>query len=196
MSGSRCGDRAMPDNRKGQAMKRLLYCLFLLVAIAHPALPRDLSPAEQNSLRTQIERFQTALSAQDFDVVGRTVPPKVFEFIAGEAGITVEQLRGALTAQMQMALAAVKITEFTMDTQAISLAQTADGTPYALIPTRTVMETGGQTIEAKSHTLALMDGADWYLLRVSDQQQVTILRKVYPSFAEVVFPDGSMQPVK
>ncbi|AVH43380.1 hypothetical protein At1D1609_33270 [Agrobacterium tumefaciens] len=58
------------------------------------------------------------------------------------------------------------------------------------------METGGQTIEAKSHTLALMDGADWYLLRVSDQQQVTILRKVYPSFAEVVFPDGSMQPVK
>ena len=27
-------------------------------------------------------------------------------------------------------------------------------------------------------------------------KQVTILRKVYPSFAEVVFPDGSMQPVK
>ncbi|MFB4373091.1 MULTISPECIES: hypothetical protein [Agrobacterium] len=177
-------------------MKRLLYCLFLLVAIAHPALSRDLSPAEQDSLRTQIERFQTALSTQDFDVVGKTVPPKIFEFIAGEAGITAEQLRGALTAQMQMALAAVKITEFTMDTQAISLAQTSDGTPYALIPTRTVMETGGQTIEAKSHTLALMDGADWYLLRVSDQQQVTILRKVYPSFAEVVFPDGSIQPVK
>ena len=97
---------------------------------------------------------------------------------------------------MQMALAAVKITEFTMDMQAISLAQTPDGTPYALIPTRTVMETGGQTIEAKSHTLALMDGADWYLLRVSDQQQVTVLRKVYPSFAEVAFPDDSMQPVK
>ncbi|AVH43381.1 hypothetical protein At1D1609_33280 [Agrobacterium tumefaciens] len=97
-------------------MKRLLYCLFLLVAIAHPALSRDLSPAEQDSLRTQIERFQTALSTQDFDVVGKTVPPKIFEFIAGEAGITAEQLRGALTAQMQMALAAVKITEFTMDT--------------------------------------------------------------------------------
>ena len=137
----------MPDNRKGQVMKRLLYCLFLLAAIAHPALSRDLSPAEQEGLRTQIERFQTALSAQDFDVVGKTVPPKIFEFIARDAGITVEQLRGALTAQMQMALAAVKITEFTMDMQAISLAQTPDGTPYALIPTRTVMETGGQTIE-------------------------------------------------
>ncbi|MGC4389395.1 MULTISPECIES: hypothetical protein [unclassified Agrobacterium] len=177
-------------------MKRLFYCLFLLVAIAHPALARDLSPAEQDSLRTRIERFSTALNAQDFELVGTTVPPKIFEFIARDAGVTVEQLRGALTTQMQMALAAVKITEFTMDAQAITLAQTPDGTPYALVPTKTVMETGGQTIEAKSHTLALMDGADWYLLRVSDQQQVTILRKVYPSFAEVEFPDDSMQPVK
>ena len=41
-----------------------------------------------------------------------------------------------------------------------------------------------------------MDGTDWYLLRVSDQQQVAILRKVYPSFATVEFPDDSMQPVK
>ncbi|WP_262514553.1 hypothetical protein [Agrobacterium tumefaciens] len=177
-------------------MKRLFYCLFLLVAIAHPALSRDLSPAEQDSLRTRIERFSTALNAQDFELVGTTVPPKIFEFIARDAGVSVEQLRGALTTQMQMALAAVKITEFTMDTQAITLAQTPDGTPYALVPTKTVMETGGQTIEAKSHTLALMDGADWYLLRVSDQQQVTILRKVYPSFAEVEFPEDSMQPVK
>ncbi|KWT84630.1 hypothetical protein ASB65_07680 [Agrobacterium tumefaciens str. B6] len=196
MSGFRSGNRAMPDNRRGQAMKRLFYCLFLLVAIAHPALSRDLSPAEQDSLRTRIERFSTALNAQDFELVGTTVPPKIFEFIARDAGVSVEQLRGALTTQMQMALAAVKITEFTMDTQAITLAQTPDGTPYALVPTKTVMETGGQTIEAKSHTLALMDGADWYLLRVSDQQQVTILRKVYPSFAEVEFPDDSMQPVK
>ncbi|CUX46739.1 MULTISPECIES: hypothetical protein [Agrobacterium tumefaciens complex] len=177
-------------------MKRLFYCLFLLVAIAHPALSRDLSPAEQDSLRTRIERFSTALNAQDFELVGTTVPPKIFEFIARDASVSVEQLRGALTTQMQMALAAVKITEFTMDTQAITLAQTPDGTPYALVPTKTVMETGGQTIEAKSHTLALMDGADWYLLRVSDQQQVTILRKVYPSFAEVEFPEDSMQPVK
>ena len=45
-------------------------------------------------------------------------------------------------------------------------------------------------------TLALIDGSDWYLLRVSDQQQVTILRKVYPSFATVEFPDDSTQTVK
>ncbi|TGR68236.1 hypothetical protein EN837_16485 [bacterium M00.F.Ca.ET.194.01.1.1] len=177
-------------------MKRLLSCLFLLIAVACPVSARDLSPAEQERLNAQIERFSTALNAQDFETVGKTVPPKIFEFIASDAGVTVEQLRSALTAQMQMALAAVKITEFTMDAQAISLTETPDGTPYALIPTKTVMETGGQTIEAKSHTLALIDGSDWYLLRVSDQQQVTILRKVYPSFATVEFPDDSTQTVK
>ncbi|MBM7326277.1 hypothetical protein WA845_14335 [Agrobacterium sp. CMT1] len=177
-------------------MKRLLSCLFLLIAVACPVSARDLSPAEQERLRAEIERFSTALNAQDFETVGKTVPPKIFEFIASDAGVTVEQLRSALTAQMQMALAAVKITEFTMDARAISLTETPDGTPYALIPTKTVMETGGQTIEAKSHTLALIDGSDWYLLRVSDQQQVTILRKVYPSFATVEFPDDSTQTVK
>jgi len=177
-------------------MKRLLSCLFLFIAVACPVSARDLSPAEQGRLNAQIERFSIALNAQDFETVGKTVPPKIFEFIASDAGVTVEQLRSALTAQMQMALAAVKITEFTMDARAISLTETPDGTPYALIPTKTVMETGGQTIEAKSHTLALIDGSDWYLLRVSDQQQVTILRKVYPSFATVEFPDDSTQTVK
>ncbi|WP_395773851.1 hypothetical protein [Agrobacterium pusense] len=177
-------------------MKRLLSCLFLFIAVACPVSARDLSPAEQERLNAQIERFTTALNAQDFETVGKTVPPKIFEFIASDAGVTVEQLRSALTAQMQMALAAVKITEFTMDAEAISLTETPDGTPYALIPTKTVMETGGQTIEAKSHTLALIDGSDWYLLRVSDQQQVTILRKVYPSFATVEFPDDPTQTVK
>jgi len=177
-------------------MKRLLSCLFLLIAVACPVSARDISPAEQERLRAQIERFSIALNAQYFETVGKTVPPKIFEFIASDAGVTVEQLRSALTAQMQMALAAVKITEFTMDARAISLAETPDGTPYALIPTKTVMETGGQTIEAKSHTLALIDGSDWYLLRVSDQQQVTILRKVYPSFATVEFPNDSTQTVK
>lgn len=177
-------------------MKRLLSCLLLFIAVACPVSAHDLSPAEQERLNAQIERFSSALNAQDFETVGKTVPPKIFEFIASDAGVTVEQLRSALTAQMQMALAAVKITEFTMDARAISLTETPDGTPYALIPTKTVMETGGQTIEAKSHTLALIDGSDWYLLRVSDQQQVTILRKVYPSFATVEFPDDSTQTVK
>lgn len=186
----------MPDNRKGRAMKRMLFCLLVFAALSQPVVAREFSASEQDGLHKQIERFSVALNAQDFETVGRTVPPEIFEFIASSAGVSVEQLRGALTAQMQMALAAVKITEFTMDSEAISLAQAPDGTPYALIPTKTVMETGGQTIEAKSHTLALMDGTQWYLLRVSDQEQVAILRKVYPSFAEVEFPESSMQPVK
>ncbi|HCV71742.1 MAG TPA: hypothetical protein DHE23_10230 [Agrobacterium sp.] len=184
------------QTRKGEALKRLFAWLLLLAVMSHPALSRDLLPSEQDKLQTQIERFSAALNAQDFDFVGRTVPPKIFEFIANDAGVSVGQLRSALTTQMQMALAAVKITEFTMDTAAISVQQTPDGTPYALVPTKTVMETGGQTIEAKSHTLALIDGTQWYLLRVSDQQQVTILRKVYPSFATVEFPEDSVQQVK
>ena len=57
-------------------MKRLFAWLLLLAVMSHPALSRDLLPSEQDKLQTQIERFSAALNAQDFDFVGRTVPPK------------------------------------------------------------------------------------------------------------------------
>lgn len=177
-------------------MRIVAFLLVLLAACVQPTSARDFSAAERSTLTGQIARFEAALKDDDFDTVGKTVPPKILESIASGAGVSVETLRSALKTQMQMALASVKLIEFGMDMGAARFEQTPDGTPYALIPTRTLMETDGQKIEAKSHTLALIDGGEWYLLRVTDQQQVTILRKVYPAFATVQFPEGSVQPVE
>jgi hypothetical protein len=58
------------------------------------------------------------------------------------------------------------------------------------------MDAGNGNISVNSHTLALMDGGAWYLLRVSEVQQIEILRKVYPEFAGVVFPTGSVEAMK
>ncbi len=177
-------------------MKAMLISLLLLVCGWQIATARDFSEAEKAALEQKIERFDAALTGSDFKTVGDTIPPKVLEAIAAKAGISVEQLRAALTVQMQMALASVKLVEFDMSFEKAEFLQTGDGTPYVLVPTRTLMETGGQKIEALSHTLALIDGSEWYLLRVSDAPQVAILREVYPSFAEVDLPGGTMQPVQ
>jgi hypothetical protein len=55
-------------------------------------------------------------------------------------------------------------------------------------------EAGGK-IKATSSTLGLLDEETWYLVRVEDAQQVEILKEVYPAFADVEFPTGSMEPV-
>jgi hypothetical protein len=41
-----------------------------------------------------------------------------------------------------------------------------------------------------------MDEGEWYLLSVSDPNQVTILKEVYPSFANVELPAGTMEKVE
>lgn len=177
-------------------MKALFLTLVLAFCGWQAAGARDFTDAEKSALKGQIERFDAALTGSDFKSVGETIPPKVLEAIAAKAGISMDQLRAALAVQMQMALASVKLVEFDMDVDGAEYRQTGDGTPYVLVPTRTLMETQGQKVEALSHTLALMDGGQWYLLRVSDAQQVDILREVYPSFAGEELPSGSMLPVQ
>lgn len=84
-----------------------------------------------------------------------------------------------------------------MDVSKVEYKELPNGEPYALIPTEVVMDAGGaDKILAKSQTLALLDGGAWYLLRVNEDQQVTVMRQVYPEFAEVEFPAGSMEALK
>ncbi len=172
-----------------------LFLLFILPAVS-AASARDVTDAEKAELGSEIDRFDAALTQSDFKSVSNTIPPKVLDAIASKAGITRKQLNAALTTQMQMALASVKLTEFEMDRDATEYSQTADGTPYALVPTRTLIEAQGKKMETRSYTLGLIDGERWYLLRVNDAQQLLILREVYPAFAKVEFPNGSTKVVE
>ena len=177
-------------------MRILFVVVLVLFSIVNSAIARDLTALERKTLHVQIARFETALKNSDYKTVSETVPPKVLESIAGHAGISVSQLRGALTTQMQMTLAAVKLLSFDMDEGKIQTKEASGGMPYALIPTVTVMDAGQGKIEARSHTLALMDGGEWYLLRINEEKQLAILREVYPSFATVEFPAGTMDAVE
>ena len=102
----------------------------------------------------------------------------------------------AVIDEMAKALAAVKIVSFGMYLAKAEQRELADGTPYVLVPTEVVMDAGDGKTAVRSHTLALMDADVWYLMRVSDQEQLTILRQVYPEYAGVEFPSGSVEALK
>ena len=72
---------------------------------------------------------------------------------------------------MKAALAEVKLVSFGMDIAKAEHHELPSGEPYVLIPTETVMDTGDGKSAARSHTLALLDGGAWYLLRVSDSRK-------------------------
>jgi len=177
-------------------MKALFLALFLVLCGWQGVAAREFTADEKADLRGQIERFETALKQGDFNLVAESIPPKVLGHVATKAGVGVEQLRSAMQAQMQITLASVKLLDFDMDFDRATYKQAPDGMPFVLIPSRSLMETKGQKIEAKTATLALIDDGTWYLVRIDDAQQINIVRAVYPSLATVEFPEGTMEAVQ
>ena len=175
---------------------RLFAALGLVLALTLPVFAQELDDAQRAALVARIESFDAAMKASDMSGVLGVVPPKMLEKIAAANSVTVEQLIAATQDQINEALKSMTIVSFGMDLEAAQFVALADGTPYALIPTETLMDLGeGGKYRAKSSTLGLLDGETWYLVRIEDPQQVALLKEVYPGFADVAFPTGSMEPV-
>ncbi len=173
--------------------RRVLAAVFALFLAAGPAFARPLTEVESRSLAETVASFDAAMRASDYATVIKTIPPRIMAHIAKSAGVEVAVLPPLVVAQMKAALAQVKLVSFGMDLAKAGYHELPGGEPYVLIPTETVMDTADGKSTAKSHTLALLDGGAWYLLRVSEAPQVSILRQVYPEFAEVEFPASSLE---
>ena len=175
----------------------LLSAVLLPLATAWQAEARSLDDKEKTALSATIAEFDAAMRASNFNRVVATVPPKVVTAIASKANVDVEKLRVMMVDLMKNMLKSVKIESFSMDTKGMEYKETPTGTPYALVPTETVVAAGDQgRFKQKSQTLALIDEGKWYLVRMSDLQQLVVVREVYPEFMNVEFPQGSMEVLK
>jgi hypothetical protein len=178
-------------------LKHVLVAVLALLLATGTALARPLTEAESRSLVEAVEAFDTAMRDRNYEIVAKTIPPRVMAHIAKSAGVEVDALRVLVIEQMKVALAEVKLVSFGMDLPKAEHRELPSGEPYVLVPTETVIDTGtdGKSV-ARSHTLALLDDGVWYLVRVSEARQVTIMRQVYPEFAGVEFPAGSVEAME
>jgi hypothetical protein len=175
---------------------RLLAVLALGIGLISSALAQELTDAQRQSLADRIASFDAAMLANDMTTVMGVIPPKVLEKIASTYGVTAQQLIASAQEQIDIAMAEIKIESFSMDLDAGEVAQLGDGTTYILIPTVTVIDTGaGGTFRSTTKTLGLPEGDVWYLVRIDDAEQVAIFKGVYPAFADIEFPTGTMEQV-
>ena len=147
-----------------------------------------INASQMEALGKRVAEFDTAILEGDFDTIIEAVPPKVLDAMAARFSITPEQMRSVFKVQAAQAMQQVEIVSFAMDVDAAEPGETPAGVPYVLIPTETVMELDsmGRAV-ARSKTVALLDGSAWYLVRVDDDSQITVLREAYPGFADVRF---------
>lgn len=181
---------------------RLALAFALGLGLALPALAQQItSPADavqlsqSLALQARVMSFDAAMRTNDMTTIMGVVPPKVLDAIAAQYGVAPADLVAALQVQLDEAMKSVKLVSFGMDIEKVEYFRLPDDTLFAYLPTETVMDLGaaGGKIRATSTTLGLLDGETWYLVRVEDAQQVALLKQVYPAFADVTFPTGSME---
>ena len=169
---------------------------LLALSLLLPVAAREVTEDEKAALGEAIAGFDAAMRANDMVRIMGTIPPRMLDAMAAQFSLTVEDLRAAMAQQMQEAMQNVLLVSFGMDFAGTTYAELADGMPYALIPTETVMEVPGTgKIKAVSETLGLIDEGSWYLLRV-EASQLPLLIQVYPGFADVQFSPGTMEAVE
>lgn len=177
---------------------RALAALALLLAFAAPAFAEELTAEQSAALAERVESFDTAMRENDMQEVMGVVPPKVLEKIAAQSGVSVDVLLAAMQEQMDEIMGNVEIVSFGMNLEGVEYTTFESGIVYGMIPTETVIDLGadaGGKMRAKSETLGLLDGDTWYLVRIDDPGQVAIIKEIYPEFADVEFPAGTVEPV-
>ncbi len=168
-----------------------------LALLSGPVSADTLSGADNAALQARIEAFNTAFREDDFEEVMTAMPPRMLSFIAEQAGVEERVLLNSMIEQTKAAMETVTVDEFEMSLADATSGVTDAGDVYAIVPTSTKMTvTNVGKVEGNNSTLALKDDGKWYLIRVDNEQQVQLLRAVYPGFADVEFPIGTMQVVE
>ena len=180
-----------------RVFKSAVLALAVGATLVAPALARQFTDAEKQDLADAVQKFDVAMKANDFaTVVDTSIPPKLLAAMATGANVPVDQLKTLVVQQMTQAMQTVKIESYGMEVAKADYEEAKDGTPYALVPSEVVMEIAGKKTKATAPTLAIIDDGKWYLLNVGQPTQVGTLKSVYPSFADVTFPQGTMEPVQ
>ncbi len=177
-------------------MRSIVFALLVVIAVV-PARAEQLSGAEQASLDETRTRFVEALRDKKFDVIVDTIPPKVIEQIAATAGATAEQLLAELPKLIEQTMTTVTFGKAEIVTEGLDASKAVlEGVEYAwgFAPSTFEMTINGQKWRSTGHTLALLEAGKWYLVRTSEAQKVAILRKIYPFFASVEFPQETTGP--
>ncbi len=175
-------------------MFRILTAFTLIATLAAPAAARELTADEKAALAERVDAFKTSVASGDFGSTLKATPPRIYAFIAEQAGVTADEVVAQAEVQIREAMGAVSLDDFKVEMASARYLETSDGTPYALIPTETTMTMPDLgSVRTTSETLALLDSGAWYLMRVERQQQLLILREVYPAFADVEIPVGTTE---
>lgn len=159
------------------------------------------SAEDEAAIRAASDRLMEVLLSGDMTPSVDLMAPGIIAAGAEMTSLEPEKFKDLMRLQVAQLKDVAEIREAGMSVDDMTWHETGDGTPYALIPTHSVIamkaESGGhQVFEQNSQTLALEDGGTWYLIRTSDPAQQQMLADAYPSFSGVAFPAATTEVIE
>lgn len=169
-------------------MRALLIAAMIALFGVQLAHARDFTEAEKATLTERVAGYQQAFIDKDYDAILDGSSPRFYEHIAKQADVTVPELRAFLIDQSKAVMASATIETHELDLQNTQYLQTKYGMPYALIPTLVILDMPGRgRFQITRETLAIIDDDKWWLMRITDTDQASVLQQVYPSLANISF---------
>lgn len=166
----------------------LFKALLLTIATTIPA--HAMESADQARLEDAIEAYGENLETGNYKAIVAAIPPAVISLISSQAQLSPETVRTSVTAQLATIMGGASVESFTMDVDAMTSGTTEAGTGYAFLPTTSrISIDGGAPLSSDTQTLAMDIDNTWYLIRIEQPQQYTIVRAAYPEFADIPLPD-------
>ncbi|MDO5706592.1 MAG: hypothetical protein Q4G49_16200 [Paracoccus sp. (in: a-proteobacteria)] len=162
--------------------------MVALIPIAQSGLD---SPARQ-SLHDRAFAYDLSLMRGDLTALQDYDPPRMARDLARENSQTMDLMQRAGRAAFADGSSGLMIVgRLFVDRSRIGIAN--DGSPFALIPTRTLIAFGrvggtGAATEVRGLMLAFPDGGQWYFLRLNNAQTERALTRAYPQFRGVPLP--------
>ncbi|UXN02360.1 MULTISPECIES: hypothetical protein [unclassified Bartonella] len=165
----------------------IIIGVFMLLALAINANARQPSGLEQRELVLLVKNINDAVEKKDFSILVNSMPERLYKEMAIKMYTTEVVLREDFKKQITQQFSNVIEGGYQLDGDKIEYKETADGTFYALIPTR--FETSQAVIE--SQTLAIFDNTKWHIVLGGQKTvQNPVFLEIYPSFQNVSVPVG------
>lgn len=158
-------------------------------------VPVAQSPLDQTARQSLAERAAShdlALMRGDSTALLGFNPPRMAETLAAQSGQTAEMMRRAGSSAFAGDDTGLLVVGRLFVTQS-RIGAAADGSPFALIPTRTLIAFGriggtGAATEVRGVMLAFQDQGQWYFLRLNNARTQAMLTRAYPQFRGVPLP--------
>ena len=176
----------------------LAAALVLTLGACSAGEQQGFSSADRGKVEARIAQLDAEVSKGNLAGALDVVPPRLLRTMAERTGASEAEIKTAVQQMVAAQMQYISIVSFDMDLKNAEPQKTANGErTYLLIPTVTVMEAAGVgKVKTTTSTLALEDEGEWYLIRIDDQNQVAIVKELWPEFAAVQFPEGKTEPVQ